>query len=377
MKKSLLLWSTAFGLISSVALADSLLWTGTAGDGDWQNGLNWTNATAGTVGSPPGASDAAFFFDSGSASVSVSSGQTVGSLYFGATNTDYSLQLNSPGYLDVLGTLRFGTLQDPGAAIQRAVTVTGRKLSVSNTTANVVLNQGQASANNSHVTVNMEGLDMFAADVRGLGIGSVNYENAVAQRNAGTLYLAKTNLIVLRSSLTREVCLTNPLVTNAIEVVYVGAGNHANVRSFLYLGISNAIYVDNLCIGKSKASSAAAGTMKFNPNFIGYQPVAYFRGVGGDSARVTWWAIGDMAGYGSSAQVAIGTNDFTGGYVDALVDVMSLGRDTSGSQTGTGSGRVNTGVLIFDKGVIDVNLLIAGNQSLGTTANTTPNAGFV
>lgn len=377
MKRSLILECVALVLITSIALADSVLWTGQAGDGDWQNGVNWFNTTAGTSGSPPTASDAAYFFDSTSTTLNLNSSQTVGSLYFGATNTDYSLQINSGASLDVLGTLRLGTLQDPGVAIQRTVTITGNTLSVSNPAANLVLNQGQASANGSHATLNMEGLDLFTADINGIGIGSVNYENAVAQRNAGTLYLAKTNLIVVRNSLTRDICLTNPLVTNAIEVVYVGPGNHANVRSFLYLGISNAIYVDNLCIGKSKASSAAAGTMKFNPNVIGYQPVAYFRGSGGDTTRVTWWAIGDMAGYGSTAQVAIGTNDFTGGYIDALVDVMSLGRDTTGSQTGTGSGRVNTGTLAFDKGVIDVNLLIVGNQSLGPTGNLTPNAGYV
>ena len=377
MEKTLVLGCAIFGLISSIALADSVLWTGEAGDGNWHTGSNWTNTTAGTSGSPPSTGDTAYFFDSSSSSLTVSSGQTIGALYFSATNTDYSVQINSPAYLEVLGTLRLGTLQDPGTAIQRTVTVSGNAISVSNTAANLVLNQGQYSANGSHVTLNMAGLDLFNADINGLGIGSVNYENAVAQRNAGTLYLAKTNLIVLRSSLSRDVCLTNPLVTNAIEVVYVGAGNHANVRSYLYLGISNAIYVDNLCIGKSKASAPAAATMKFNPNFVGYQPVAYFRGVGGDSTRVTWWAVGDMAGYGSSAQYAVGTNDFTGGYVDALVDIMSLGRDTSGSQTGTGSGRVNTGTLIFDKGVIDVNLLIVGNQSLGTTGNSTPNAGYV
>lgn len=342
----------------------------------WETGNNWTNLTAGTTGSPPAASDSAYFFDSTFNSLGLSSAQTIGGLFFSATNSDYTLQINTPGALTVLGTFRLGTLQDPGTAIQRTVTITGNALAVSNPAANIVLNQGQNSANGSHITLNLENLDLFTADVRGLGIGSVHYENPVAQRNAGTLYLAKTNLIVLRSSLSRDVCLTNPAITNALEIAYVGAGNNAGVLSRLYLGISNVFYVDNMGFGRSKASTGSAAVMQFNPNFVWYQPVAWFRGVNGDASRVTWWGIGDMADYGSSAQFAVGTNNFTGGYVDALVDVMSLGRDTPGSQTGTGT-RWNMGTLMFDNGVIDVNLMIVGNQAFTTTGNATPNAGYV
>jgi hypothetical protein len=79
----------------------------------------------------------------------------------------------------------------------------------------------------------------------------------------------------------------------------------------------------------------------------------------------------------SSAQVAYGTNDFTGGRVDALVESMSLGRDCAPSHTATGNQRYNIGVLIFDNGLIDVNTLYVGNQILGPSTSTTPNHGYV
>ncbi len=374
--KKLMILGAGF-LFASTALADSLFWTGNTGDGNWLNGNNWTNATQGLIGSPPGENDWAYLGESLYTFLTLGDDQRVGGLYFCATNNDYVVVLGPNVTLTVLGPLRVGTLADPGLAIQRTHSVAGGALVVTNPDASISIAQGQFSANGSKAILDLSGLDFFVVKARGLGIGSVHYEVPVAQRNAGTLYLAKTNLIALSSRLDRAVCMTNPVVTNSLEMVYVGAGNNAGTLSFLYLGLSNAFFVDSMGFGKSKASANSAAVMMFNPVFIGQSPVAYFRGADGDQSRITWWAIGDMADAGSSAQFAVGTNDFTGGYVDALVDVMSLGRDCLASQTGTGSGRINRGILQFDKGIIDVNVLILGNQSLGGSANATPNAGYV
>ena len=149
--------------------------------------------------------------------------------------------------------------------------------------------------------------------------------NNANQREAGSLFLARTNLIVLNYTDT----LANYQLagrTNAIEMSR-NPGNNAGILSWLYLGQTNAIFVDSMGFGRDKASAGSAGSMVFNPAFS--NPSAYIRGAGGSASRVTWWAIGEMNASSSTAQVAVGTNDFTGGTVDAMVDVISLGRDTT------------------------------------------------
>lgn len=369
-------------LMASATFADTQIWTGNGFDSLWSTGANWTNATAATTGTPPGPADAVQFYDSSYSTPFVDGafGGTISSLRFGSTNTDYLTAISSSLNISGAGGLRVGTPGSTGTAVVRSAGFygAGGSLNMSNSTANLVLNQGDSTANGSHAILNMENLDTFNADLNGLAIGSVNYENSVAQRNAGTLYLARSNRIVLRYSIPAASYLTTA-TTNALEMVHVGAGNNAAIRSYLYLGITNAIYTDSINIGKSKSSTTSGGIMMFNPNFLGSSPVAYFRGIGGDNSRVSFWSIGDMNNSASSAQHAMGTNDFTGGRVDALVDVMSLGRDCVANHSASGGGRINMGTLTFDNGTINVNTLIVGNQSLAQAGSTsvTPNHGYV
>src|SRR5262249_33696149 len=140
--------------------------------------------------------------------------------------------------------------------------------------------------------------------------------------------------------------------TNALEMSR-NPGNNPGVLCLLVLGNSNYFALDSLGLGRDKASANSAAWVGFNPAFIANNPQAKFRNIDG-SSRVAWWAMGDMNGSSSSAQVAVGTNDFTGGTVDALVNVMSLGRDCSPSHTASPS---IIGVLAFNAGTIDVNTL--------------------
>ena len=372
-------------LLPTLSFADGLHWIGLGSDQNWSTGNNWSNVTAATSGTAPGAADDVRFFDSVFTApvVDLSFGGTISSLRFGSTNNDYATTIAAGAALNITGAggLRLGTAADTATAVNRTASFSGAaSLNISNTTANLVLNQGTAtSVNGSHAVLNLQNLDTFNADVNGLGIGTVRYANTVAQRNAGTLYLAKSNLIVLRYTAPLATYQTLASSTNALEMVHAGGGNNGGIRSFLYLGITNAIYVDSLGIGRSKSSAAAAATLQFDPAVIASSPVAYFRGVGGDSSRVTWWSLGDMASDASSAQHAVGTNNFTGGRLDALVDVMSLGRDCQPNHTASGSGRINTGVLTFDNGTLDANTLIVGNQSLAGAGSTsvTPNHGYI
>jgi pectin methylesterase-like acyl-CoA thioesterase len=370
-------------LIVTTSFADTVTWTGAGSDQNWSTGNNWTNATAGTIGPAPGASDDVKFYDSTFLSANVDSGfgDTIASLHFGSTNSDYTVTAASGKTLNITGAdgLRVGTPGDTSSAIARTVTFigVGAGLNLNNPAANLVLNQGTAlNANGSRAILDLQGLDTFTADLNAIGLGSIHFTNGVPQRNSGTLYLAKTNTITLHQALPLSTYLTNGAAINALEITYVGAGNPPGALSFLYLGQTNAFFVDSIGVGRSKSSTTSGATLTFNPALAA--PTAYFRGIDGSNSRVTWWGIGDMADAASSAQHAVGTNDFTGGYVDALVETMSLGRDCGPNHTASGGTRVNTGVLTFDNGIMDVNTLIVGNQSLGlTTTSVTPNLGIV
>ena len=92
----------------------------------------------------------------------------------------------------------------------------------------------------------------------------------------------------------------------------------------------------------------------------------------GGANRVIWWAAGDMADLASSAQQAVGTNDFSNGSLDAMVDTMSLSRDCAASHTATGN---NIGAFLFNSGTLDVNTLYMGNQVLGPITSLSGNIG--
>ena len=361
------------------ASAATITWSGASGAGtNWSTGGNWVGGTS------PTGSDDVKFTEQGTNSVpgtpnslvDVSFAGYIGSLQFGQSNGTHTVLIDVGQTLNITNTggLFAGTSIDVGAArvLTNSIKGAGATLNISNAAANLVLNQGQGTANGSRAVLDLSGLDKFTANIFAIGIGSIHFQNATNQRNSGILFLARTNNIRLNLTNTLANYSTTGTPTNAIELVHAGGGNNASVLSFIYLGQSNAFYVDSLGIGRSKSSASSAATMTFNPAFA--SPSAFFRGVGGNSSRVTWWAIADMADNASSAQLAIGTNDFSLGTVDALVETMSLGRDCSPSHT---AGGFNVGVLTFSAGTIDVNNLIMGNQVLGPATSVAGNLGIV
>jgi len=359
--------------------AATITWSGASGtDTNWSTVANW-------AGGLPGGGDDVKFFDNGTNGAlgvanNLADGAFAGfisSLQLGNTNGFHTIAIADGTSLNItnVGGLVVGTPADVGAVRNLTNTVIGLNatLNLSNTTAQLAINQGSAAGiSGTRGNLNLAGLGTFNASVRRIGLGStvfLNPGNAV-QREAGSLILARTNLIVLG--------LTDTLAnyqtanrTNALEMSR-NPGNNAGILSLLVLGQTNAVYLDSMGFGRDKASASAAAWMGFNPAFS--NPYAYIRGASGDASRVTWWAIGDMNANASSAQVAVGTNDFTGGTVDALVDVLSLARDCSPNHTATAN---NVGVLTFSAGVIDVNTVYAGNQSLGPNTSTAPNLGFI
>src|SRR5581483_9409620 len=153
--------------------------------------------------------------------------------------------------------------------------------------------------------------------------------------------------------------------TNAGIDVADGPGANSSLNSFVYLGRQNSIFADGITIGGGRN----LGWMSFNTNFA--NPTALIRGTNGNSSRVARWLIGDNSGASNTGSNSRGTNDFTGGAIDALVDTMILGRGESPTMSSGNS----TGVLMFSAGTIDVNNLQMGVQAPGATGGTTTGTG--
>jgi pectin methylesterase-like acyl-CoA thioesterase len=368
--------------------AATIIWSGAnhATDTNWSDGANWVGGVA------PGNSDDVKFFNLGTALaigvtnniVDGSFSGPIGSLQYGATNGfGYHTTYITPGQtLWVTNTngVYVGTSSDMGVAYTNYATIAGANgtLIVSNSAANISLNQGTAtSVNFSQAILNMTNLGTFNATVNRLALGTtttINPGNA-NQREAGSMYLAATNNITVLYSAPLNSYETVGSTTNGIELnKNPGNNGGSTTPTTLFLGVSNVINVDSIGIGRDKSDGNCLGRMLFSPSFIANNPVAYFYGTTGPGSRVTWWAIGDGGGSASSSHGGYGSNDFSGGTIYAFVNVMSLGRDCSPSSTWGGP---NKGSLIFTAGTIDVNTLFVGNQMLGPSTSTTPNTGVV
>jgi pectin methylesterase-like acyl-CoA thioesterase len=378
------------GLLAAVCLvsnvpAATIVWSGASGtDTNWSNGNNWVGNAA------PGGGDDAKFFNAGTNGTAGTPDNLVdgifpgniGSLQYGNTNGFHTTAIASGQTLNITNTggLIVGTPTDIAVAYTNRATITGSggTLNVSNTTAVISLNQGTATAVNfSQSILDLSGLGNFNATVSRIGLGTTTTLNPgnANQREAGSLYLAMTNNITVTYSVPLATYQTVSGSTNGIELQKNPGNNGGSTTpTILYLGLTNVINVDSIGIGRDKSDASCYGRMLFNPVFIANSPVAYFYGVTGPGSRVTWWCIGDDGGAVSSSHGGFGISDFTGGTVNAFVNVMSLGRDSTSSSTWAGP---NKGTLTFTAGTIDANTLLIGNQSVGPSTSTTPNVGIV
>lgn len=368
------------GLNASLAHAGTTnAWTGASlTDSNWSTGGNWSSLAA------PAASDAVVFLDSGAAVsagvpdnfIDPSFAGTISSLQYANETGFHTTQLAEGVTLNITGSgsLTVGTLEDVPAGITVQATIQGSgTVNLDNPAGNLVIQQSASGTGSPRAILDLSGLNIFVANVNRIGIGttSLPLSTAANQRLTGTLFLAQTNVI-------RTAYIAPPgayLASGADNSIEIGenTSNPAGMN-FLYLGAANIFNVDSIAVGREKSSPSYSAWMGFNPALTNVQPVAVFRGAAGGTNRITWWGIGDMNTTGSSAQSSVGTCDFSIGSVDALVDVMSLGRDCNASHTASSA---NAGTLTFSAGIVDVNTLILGNQSLGLVSNTPPNIGVL
>jgi hypothetical protein len=342
-------------IVNSIVVSSpgTFLWSATNNSSattNWSTPANWSPP------GPPGPLGDAKFFDPGAAATVsninnvVDSSFTINSLQYGNSN-GFHTTLITPGRTLTVGGLTVGTETDNGntQAVYATITGLGGMLALNNVNSNLVVRQGVATASGNSLlraTFDLSGLDTFTAAVAKIEIGSLG-TNA---RPSGTLYLAKTNLITASGA------------APAIQIGGQGGGSgNAGNGSFLYLGQTNAIFANGISVATVKQGGCS---MLFNPALSNGNPVAYFRGADGVSPVPTWY-IADSQSQGGTVNTT-GTNDFTGGTINALVDELTLAR----SSTGSGNGNP-AGTLTFAAGTIAAGTIEIGLQgSSGTNFST-------
>jgi len=173
-----------------------------------------------------------------------------------------------------------------------------------------------------------------------LGVGGYSSVFTVAQP-AGIVYLAQTNIITA-SSATSDSSDSTPVALEVGDADTLAG----SIGSSLYLGLTNAIFADNISVARQLAS----GGIFFNPAVTNAGPVAYFRGA--SASAVGTWTIGD--GVVNTLTVAgSGTNDFTGGSVNAMVNTLNVAKSSPASSHASAI----KGTLTFGAGTINANTL--------------------
>lgn len=353
--------NVVLSVISDNALPGTVLWSGT---NRWSSAVNWTNLTAGGCGVPGRSNDVVFgnlgvATDSNVFNSFVDAEFTINSLLFTNTAGFQNLLLCPACCLSVVGTipgfqnspvLNVGMDTYGGSTDQVRVRISGTNSTVciTNTGGVIQVRQGYSSGMAScQASLDLSGLGTFQANVNRLQIG---VESGAPRRVAGTLQLARTNFITLYQLMNA----TPDTLTSGNPALYLGHNTQVGnpLGASLLLGIHNAINVNYVVVGRGNQTN---NLLCFNPIFLQFRPYARFRASDG-VGRVGLWTVGDNSA-GSLPVLSSGTNDFSGGTLDALVDKLFLGRGRHGTTTNTG-----LGVLTFDHGVLDVNLIRIGTM---------------
>jgi hypothetical protein len=353
--------STVTLIISSgtVALPGTLLWTGASGsDTNWSTAQNWTNITSGGFGPPGLANDIVFTNFAALSSANLvnnflDSDVTIKSFADNTTNGFHDTLIVPGGTLTVAGKVTVGTETDLGinAVVYDSISGPGSTLVVSNTAANILVRQytAGASGGTQRATLDLSGLDTFNATANSLQIGT--FVTTGTGRSAGTVYLARTNTLTLLMP-------AKNISTNAGIDLSDSPLANSSQSSFLYLGQQNTVYADGITVGGGRN----IGWLGFNPAWS--NSTVYLRGTNG--GRMSRWLVGDNSGASNTGSASRGTNDFSGGSVDAQVDLMILGR----GESPTISSGNSFGVVIFAQGTIDVNTLQMAVQPPGSSGGT-------
>jgi autotransporter-associated beta strand protein len=329
--------------LTSAASAQTI-WIGPTSDTNWSTSANWAGGsvpTSGNIlftnnGAVLGASNINNIVDASFIALSPS----IGLLQYAPTNlgAQHTTFISAGQTLDLSSGLIGGTEADEGAnQVQLVGTITGPDGVLNITGGSIIARQGTGTSGNHRGTLDLSGLGtLIAANLTSVSVGVPGLN-----RPCGTLYLAHTNSITISGS------------GQALDVGDSASQGNAGSSSSLFLGQTNGIFVNTVGIGRVKNS----GSMQFYPGFTNGNPTAYFRASDGAS-RISLWNEGEATG-NSGTTTCTGTADFSGGTVDASVDLMQLGHGGSG---GTGTNQ-SVGNLTLSAGVMDINTLQMGFQA--------------
>ncbi len=375
------------GVTGLQANPGTLLWTdGSSPDTNWSTGLNWTNLSA-TGNGPPGVSNSVLMTNIATAAASAltapGSGVVVPANINQFVNANYSvnaltnfanaassspnyhnLQIASGSTLTVISNVVVGcsTFYDFGGNNVSTLSVSGAGGTLQ-TLGSVVVSADSGSSGTHNATLDLSGLDNYIQTGTQLQMGIEG--SSPAHAASGVIYLAKTNSITLyNSGYTDSSGLGSPNGGHPALVLGHNSSAFGN-GSRLYLGISNAIFMDYATIGRGDTNVLFA----FNPAFLSQQPSVYIRGTNGPTSPVGVYVIGDGSA-GAQGNNAPSTNDFSGGTVDALINYLGVGRGRSSATSSVGG----SGVLTWDTGAISANTLAVGflypsgsnSQAIGT-----------
>lgn len=362
------------------AVPGTLVWNATnniSANTNWSTAVNWTNASVGGNGAP-GPLNSIQFGGVGATASPVINNFVDGNFAAGSLLYNNTAANTSPNYhvtriddgqtLTLASGLAAGSASDAGGTMVANALVTGANGTLLLTNGTLGVAEGSGTAGPHQAVLDLSGLGTLQiTNVSRISIGVAGAPPQTVsglQRSSGVLYLAKTN----------NITVTSTGVTNGILIGWndsQGNNGAGDKGSALYLGQTNAIFTDAIYAGTDKTLGCL---LAFNPTGLN-SPVAYFRNKDGAS-RVSLWGIGDTSMKSGSNQNASGTNDFSGGTIDALVSSMTIGVTQTGASTSTtGNG---TGALVFNAGTIDVNNLTNGlSIGTGTTAGSDVGTGFI
>jgi autotransporter-associated beta strand protein len=247
----------------------------------------------------------------------------------------------------------YGTIQGAGGKL---VVIATNGLGSAYTRGNIFVSQGTLggplTTDLVNATLDLSGLDEFSCDANHICVAAdPGPAPFFYNRPNGTLYLAKTNRIVLwaagnhqSASLVNQGILAGMLAQN-------NGGPTPTRMGRIYLGLTNAIFCNT---GIGLGIRTCSGWLGFNPSNAPGTSYAYFRDRAG-TGRQSTWAIGNRLN-ASSVQNISGELDFSLGKVDALVGTLGIAvSPVANTEIGTVS---------FGNGTIDVNVLQCGYQSV-------------
>lgn len=372
----------------------------------WNGNLNvsnnWTEASAWLGGVPTATSDVVFGdkgaqtnFTGGIAftNVGIDANVTIASLRFMQTGETNSVATNSrPRFhtiriapsttLTITGTNGFTFLRDYiddsfTNLVSMGVSMVGgtsSRLVVSNNNANFALlvgNQSFGSTFGDKSFLNISNVNNFVAVVNRMGLADYrlfpNYRNYNDVNDLGDapsqfmvdVALARTNIITAiykdpenyTNEFTRNYAFS--LGNNEVD------GNGSSINGFLYLGQSNAFFMDSVLLGGANWAIGNAGSVRFNPAFP--NSTAIFRST--NNARMSVFSISDTGGTNRATDTTrMNTVDFANGngLVDILVDRFYMSRDRT--LIASNQNPVVESQLTFGRGTIDANTAVLGFQ---------------